>query len=210
MAFSMAFNREVVKNLPDYYRKDPESNNYKLLEIGGRTRDQARQDLEAVAGMLDIENVFGKTLDYLGARFGQLRGIANDTQYRVLILSRIARIFSTGSYPSILDAICKTFSCAPDQVRLERTELPANLKITRFPLVLVDLAGLTLAQAVSIIREMMPAGVGLESLRFDGTFEFAEDVGFFDELAGFSDDAGTIGGYFGIEYGSDDDVFPID
>ena len=75
--------------LPDCYKKDVNSNNYKLLEISSSGVSELMVDIRAVQDSKDIRKAYGATLDRFGAMIGQPRGQLNDTQYRYLLYMRI-------------------------------------------------------------------------------------------------------------------------
>lgn len=202
----------LAKNLPDCYRKDKESNNYKILEIERRAGVELRNVLNGIAEILDIENAKGAVLDMYGERFGQPRGKATDEQYRVMIKSKITRSLSSGSYYDVLTAICMTFGCSYDDVTLTELDEPMAVELTKAPLEAIAKAGFTSTQAYQIVKNLMPAGVNLTSVLFEGTFEFSDREDEYDESAGFaiSEDNQTIGGYLGATEGDlTDNTLPI-
>lgn len=201
----------LAKNLPDAYKKDINSNNYKILEIERTANVELRSVLEGISGAFDIDNASGYALDMLGKRFGQPRGRATDTQYRMMIKSKIVRGLSDGSYKSIIDAICYTFGCTINDVLITETSTPMTAKIDKVPLQSIIKAGFSTKQAEQIIKKMFPTTVALESVFFDGTFEFGASENEYDVKSGFGDvEDRTIGGYFGWT-GADEsiDTLPI-
>ena len=189
----------LAKNLPDAYKKDEKSNNYKILEIERVANVGLRSTLEEVANILDIENATGVILDMYGKRFGQARGKATDAQYRTMIKSKIVRGLCDGSYKNIVDAICFTFGCSIDDVCIkESPDKPMTVTLEKAPLPAIINAGFSLEQAEQIINNLMPITVTLESMYFEGTFEFGAAEGEYDEEKGFSEaENGEIGGYLG-------------
>ena len=192
----------LAKNLPDCYKKDKQSNNYKILEIERHAGEKLRNCLCEIENILDIENARGVVLDAYGERFGQPRGRATDEQYRVMIKSKIIRNLSNGSYLDVINAISVSFGCSVDDVVLtELKDEPMTVTLEKVPLTAIVKAGFTTSQACQIVKSLLPVGVKLKSVLFDGTFEFSSVEDEYDELAGFADDAGTIGGYFGATEG---------
>lgn len=201
----------LAKNLPDAYKKDKASNNYKILEIERRAGVDLRSYLDEIASILDIDNATGATLDMYGKRFGQARGKATDAQYKAMIKSKIVRGTCDGSYKNIIDAICYTFGCGIDDVCLVETSTPMGVSMEKAPLEKIINAGFTTGQAYQIIKSLLPVAVDFESLLFEGTFMFADMEDEYDESAGFSDvEDGTIGGYLGAaESDINEDALPI-
>lgn len=193
------FNREqLVKNLPDAYRKAKGSNNWNLLEVEKRTMDVLRAELRAVYNSLDPDKASGKTLDLYGDMVGQARGVATDEQYRVMIKAKIARNLSGSDHDSIVRAISSAFGCEPAEVLLAEPEGTCSVRVENLPFDKLNNSGIDIATAVQIVARMIPAGVQLESLHFSGSFEFGGTEMEYDEAAGFGDIEQTIGGTLGI------------
>lgn len=188
----------LAKNLPDAYKKDSTSNNYKILEVERAANSDLRTMLEQIENILDINNATGATLDMYGKRFGQPRGKATDAQYKAILKSKISRALCRGNYRDIVDAICFTFNCGIDDVRIIETSEPANVLLDKLPLASIINSGFNTTQAQQIIKNLLPVCVTLETVSFDGTFEFGEAENEHDEAAGFGETVeGAIGGYLG-------------
>lgn len=199
----------LAKNLPDAYRKDKDSNNYKILEVERYANADTRTALEQIANILDIDNAKGAVLDMYGARFGQARGVATDAQYIAMIKSKIIRGLCDGSYKGIVDSICYTFGCSADEVWISESDIPMTVNLEKAPLAAILKAGFSTEQAKQIIKNLLPVAVTLETVLFEGTFEFSEIENEYDESAGFSDvEGGEIGGFFGW-VGSEESIAPL-
>lgn len=203
-----SFNYEnYVKNLPDYYKKTTDSNNFKILEVERYSISTFKNDIEDVNTSLDLSQAYGKTLDYYGETVGQPRGLATDEQYILMIRSKIAQNVSGGDYKSVTKAICMTFDCEPSEVYIAEKEDPCVVELVVMPLAVINKAGLTTRQTVELVKQLLPVGVALESFLFEGTFCFSETETEYDTEAGFaiSETDQSIGGYLGIVYGEDDE-----
>lgn len=188
----------LAKNLPDVYKKDTSSNNYKILEIERTANNELRDTLNEIANIFDIDNATGATLDLYGKRFGQARGKATDAQYKAMIKSKIIRGLCNGSYKNIVDAICYTFGCGIDDVLIAETDTPMMVTLEKAPLGAIIRAGFSTSQAEQIIKRLLPVSTTLNSVLFEGTFEFGEEENEYDESAGFGETVdGEIGGYLG-------------
>lgn len=201
----------LAKNLPDCYKKDVDSNNYKILEIERLASADLRVALDGIASILNIDNATGAVLDMYGERFGQPRGKATDAQYITMIKSKIARSLSSGSYKDVIDAICYTFNCRIDEVSISETDTPMNVIFDKAPLDKIINAGFSAGQASEIIRKMLPVGTTAESILFEGTFEFSDIEDEYSETTGFSEkENGEFGGYLGwIGNTESEDKLPI-
>ena len=201
--------KNYVNNLPDKYAKGTDSNNYKLLVIEKESLIALENDIKEVDDTLDIDKATGETLNLYGAMLEQPRGIATDSQYRLMLKSKIAQNLSTGSLPSILRCISLMFNCDPSEIILVEGEA-CELKLEGIPLTAIVNADMTASQAVSMIRRLMPTGVSLASFLFEGTLEFGTAESEASTTAGFSDESGEIGGYFGITSGEEEEtILPI-
>lgn len=199
--------------MPDCYRKDQESNNVKILELGRLAAEQLRADIRAVLESLDLGHATGKTLDLYGDMLGQRRGLLNDEQYRYMLLSKIGRNTVQGDYNSIMGTLVLMFGSQMgditlDDLEVEEEERPCVVRLTKFPVQILISAGFSSRQAVAMIESLLPICVTLAADNFEGTFEFAESAGAYDELAGFGNVEQTIGGYLGLYLG-DDDKIPV-
>ncbi|PNV62204.1 hypothetical protein C0033_08805 [Clostridium sp. chh4-2] len=200
-----------VERLPDCYRKDTDSNNYKILELGKVEADELRSDIQAVLSALDLNQATGKTLDLYGDMLGQRRGLLNDEQYRYMLFARIGRNVVQGDYNSILNTLVLMFNSQKGDISLDdldiaEEERPCVVKLTKFPIFVLVNAGFSSRQAVTMIESLLPICVTLAADNFEGTFEFAELDGEYDADAGFADVAQTIGGYLGLLLGEDDSI----
>lgn len=206
------FNYEnYAANLPDCYSKGEQSNNFKILAVEKYVIDDFKKDIADIFNSLDLNESKGSTLDLYGEMLSQPRGVATDAQYILLIRSKIMRNLSGGDYPSVLKAICMTFDCEPSQVYIKEKDSPCTVELVVLPLSVINRAGLTTKQTVAMIKQLLPVGITLESFLFEGTYTFSNLENDYDEEAGFCDvEGGTIGGYFGLVYGEDEEpLLPI-
>jgi len=205
------FNRDdLARNLPDAYRKDADSNISKLLQIEKAEMDRLRADIQAIYESLDLDKAFGKTLDLYGDMVGQERGKATDNQYRILIKARIMRNLANGDYNSIIRLLAMLFGCDPSEIVLTELEAPCQVRLDALPYSALNSLVIDITTVLKIARELMPAGVGMESLTFTGTFEFSGGTELvYNEAKGFADEAQTIGGYLGAVFNNTTADLPV-
>lgn len=196
---------EHVKNLPDCFKKSTDSNNFKILEIERRTVNEFRSTLKEIDDSLDLNLAKGATLDLYGDVVGQERGRATDEQYRMMIRAKILRNLSNGSFTSVLECLSKTLNCDKSDISVKEGADPCVAEIN-LSLKVINAAGFTANQATALIKALLPIGISLENSLYEGTFEFGELETDYDEEKGFSDDAGTIGGYLGMTAGENQDI----
>ena len=230
-----------VKRLPDAYYKGKDGNNYKLLHLNELAADEFSKDLTDVLNCLDLMQATGKTLDLYGEMVEQKRGMLNDTQYRLMILTKIGKNICQGDYNSVIELLTQMFDCKKGDIILKDSTEPCRVEIEKFPLEVLINAGFSSTQAITMIEMLLPVCVKLSNGNFEGTFEFGEikdtsttydelsgltyddlnnctyaelESGFayceYDESKGFADVEQTIGGYFGLVLGDENDiVLPI-
>lgn len=202
-----------VERLPDCYRKDQDSKNYKLLELNSLAIEELKADIKAVKNVLDLNLAAGKSLDLYGDMLGQRRGLLNDEQYRYMLFARIGRNIVQGDYQSIMNTLVLMFGSQHgditlDDLDLKEEETPCVVKLSKFPISVLMNAGFSSRQAVTMIEMLLPVCVTLSADNFEGTFEFAELEQEYDESSGFADIEQILGGYLGLLLG-DDDTIPI-
>lgn len=207
---------EFAKNLPDAFRKDKESNNYKLLQVEKHIYNLIDAMLQSIYNILDIDNATGAVLDAYGERLNvkrttdeHLRALLEsgeiteeeykkraDAQYLIRLKSAISQSMSDGSRDSVAKALAYVLSSTPDRIKLVEEE-NNSVRLVDLPMSVLFDAGFTSDQIVKMVEDMLPEGVTVVA-EFTGTFEFADTYGEIDENSGFADLEGTVGGYFGL------------
>ena len=193
------FNYEnLVKNLPDAFRKDTDSNNYKLFLLIKKIYDKKYSTSQSVFDILDIDNAKGAVLDMYGERFNLKRGPSNDMQYLIRLKSKISQSLSDGSRDSIAKALAYVLSSTTDKIQIKSGNTTGSVHLVDIPLHLLLEANFTTEQIIKMIDELLSVGVHVSQAEFSGTFEFGESMSDYDETKGFADLEQTIGGYFGL------------
>lgn len=197
-----------ASNLPDCFKKDKASNNYKILETEKATCNMIREELYTVDKILDINQAKGKALDMYGERVGQPRGVAEDDKYLLLIKVKLMRNLANGTNNSIVNALSSVLNCSPEQIVFtEYNNLSCKVKLESIPLSLINETGLTTSQLTAIINSLLPVGVVLEELEYTGTFMFSNIEFDYDEEG---EEHGFENGYFGMVQGDEQDkILPI-
>lgn len=191
-----------ASKLPDSYAKHKGSNNYKLLDINEQAITALKGDISDVLSVLDIQQATGKTLDLYGDMVGLKRGELNDLQYRYMIMAYAGLNIAQSDYNSVIDTLVLIFNCEPTDIILGESEEPCRVLLEKFPFSILTNAGFSDTQSVAMIEMILPIGVTIDGSNFEGTFEFAETYGEYDENKGFADLEQTIGGYFGLLVGT--------
>lgn len=216
-----------VKRLPDAYYKGADGNNYKLLHLNELAVNVFSKDLTDVLNCLDIMQATGKTLDLYGKMLDQKRGALDDTQYRLMILNRVAKNICQGDYNSVVELLTQMFRCNKGDIILRDSSEPCRVVVEKLPLEVLINAGFSSEQAITMIELLLPVCVKLSDINFEGTFElgcistvcdyetfcsfsyqelvakiYAQIEGQeYDENKGFGNIEQTIGGYLGLLLG---------
>jgi hypothetical protein len=208
---------DFEKNLPDAFRKDKESNNYKLLKVEKHIYDLIGAMFQSIYNILDIDNATGAVLDDYSSRLNvkrttdeHLRALfesgeiteeeyrkKSDAQYLIRLKSAISKSFSDGTRDSIAKALAFVLSSSTDRIKLVEGE-DNSVHIVDLPMSVLFDAGFTSAQIVKMVEDMLPEGVTVATAEFTGTFEFSELYEIDEDNTGFADIEGTMGGSFGL------------
>lgn len=202
----------LVNKLPDTFRKDSDSNNYKLLNIHESSLLAVKQDINDISDSLDIEKAYGKTLDYYGDLYNQKRGNLDDSKYRSLLKARINNLLIDGTYTGVIDAICAIFSCNPSDLEIrDKTDNNLTVQVIGLPIESIIKSGFSSEQAIQIIKMLLPVCISVSSdTVFEGSLELAAEEGQIDNDKGLASDDLTIGGTLSLIIADNNDiVLPI-
>ena len=206
----------ILKRLTSNYRKDEQSNNYKLLKLAADEIETVKELFEQIEIFRDIDQAEAAALDNIGRNVGQQRGATNDEIYRVLIKSRIARNLSGGDINTVIRVIALTLNTDVENVEIIELwntldEEPAAVQIN-IPTALLNEINFSITQFGRLVNRIVAAGVRANVL-FEGTFQFSSqlDVVETDIDTGFSEVDQLEGGKLGAIYdpASDTDI-PLD
>ncbi|WP_246362560.1 hypothetical protein [Paenibacillus alba] len=202
-----------MQRLTDVFVKDPISNTGKLLGILTEQLQALEETQNRVRSWRDIDQAQGATLDRIGTNVAQARGVATDEVYRILIKSKIARNLSTGDINTIIRVLSTALACPPSDIEIRElwndpiNPEPAAISVIRLPIRFVNAAGMSPSQFGRIVQRTVAAGVHVGAIELTGTFQFAGGTETeISPTAGFSNDSGLIGGYFGAVYSPGDDA----
>lgn len=148
----------LVQALPDVYRKNTGSNNYKLLALHGEAVDVLRADISAVLAAQDVHQATGVTLDRYGAIVDEPRGNSDDVDYRVKIQQKMGLYRGNGSWSSVSSGISNLTHLPLQAFALADNAMPHTAKLTvkdAADLARIPKSRLLLAK----IASLLPAGV---------------------------------------------------
>ena len=166
-----------VKRLPDAYDKQALSNISKLLQIAYELAALQETDSNDIFDSRGIENAYGKTLDNYGKMYGVSRGNATDKQYITKILSQIARNSTGADANAIIKAIELTFQAK--NVSLDEGNM--TVAVNGLTTDVLSKSGYTTTEEIeTIIESLLPVGVGLNTVAYNGTLQIFENRVFGD------------------------------
>lgn len=198
--------KQIMTRFADYFAKHPTSNLSKLICIFSDELLELQKTNKTILEWRDIDKAKGQGLDLIGENVNQSRGKATDEVYRILLKSKIARNLSDGSINTIIQVISIALSTEPSTIKIVEKwndiddPEPAAIKLIELPLTKINEAGLDPINFIRIIQRTVAAGVKVGVIELAGTFEFGTTAMEIDNLKGFGNVDGTIGGYFGAVF----------
>lgn len=165
--------KDWFSKISDAYTKDPNSNLGKLLSVLDDEIIQLKNTFSRVEDWRNLNNAQGKTLDLIGNNIGQKRGKANDEVYRSLIKSKIARDRSDGTFNKVIEVLAQTLNCDAKEFQLHSSSKPASVYMTNAPIKTIYASGLTPYTFTNIVQSALSAGVQVEFVQLNGTFELS-------------------------------------
>lgn len=188
---------DPIKNLPDAFKKNTNSNNYKLLQINKDTTDIIQTTASDLFNILNLSNAKGKVLDDIyGGRVHLRRGALSDEQYIIRLRAKIMQNTANGAFPNLIEALAYALQCDKSDIHIVESDKPNVVNIKDIPLEIIFDADFTIDDVIAMVENMLPVGVKIEERSFTGTFEFGGENEY-DLNKGFSDENNKIGGYLG-------------
>lgn len=202
----MYSSKEIISLFTDYFKKNEDSNLYKLVSLFSGELGRIKETNRLILEWRDIDKAQGKALDLIGENINQNRGVATDEVYRILLKSKIARNLSDGTINTIINVIAVALSTEKKNFKIvegwtdEDNPMQASIKLIEMPLEAINRAGLDPANFVKIIQKTVAAGVKVQSIELNGTFEFGDTSLSIENSKGLADIESDIGGYFGATF----------
>lgn len=203
--------KEIVSLFTDHFRKDDGSNIYKIASLFSDELQLTKETNDLILEWRDIDKAQGKALDLIGRNINQFRGVATDEVYRILLKSKIARNLSDGTIDTIIEVIATALSADKSEIKIKegwevgKYDRP-SIEMMQLPLVRLLESGIDPINFVRIIQKTVSAGVKVETVELEGTFELGTVALQQDTDEGLSDIDMTTGGTLGAMYSTDDIV----
>ncbi len=191
---------KLVRLLSTAFRKDPDSNNYKLLKIIDSEFSNIEQAINDIKDAHLVDFATGKSLDYIASLFNVRRKQnENDDHFRARIKLAFSKISNMATINDVKEIIAVALNTKTSKVRVrDRYDSVALFDVWIW---LQDLnnAGLTLEEFQELIKVVKPAGVRVKAYQ-QGTFTYRSIGETSDPTRGYNDldnsnpDAGTYAG----------------
>lgn len=157
--------KQLVSLFTDHFRKDEESNTYKLMQLFSDELQLLEETNNRIIEWRNIDNAEGKQLDLIGQNVVQPRGTATDEVYRIMLKTKIARNLADGTLNGLITAIAYVLGVEKQRVKVvELWELlnePAAMAIEEIPLQTIHDANITTDQFEEILTSLVAGGVKL-------------------------------------------------
>jgi len=192
---------EIIKLLSTAFRKDADSNNYKLLSIINSEFQNIEQIINDIKNAHFVDLAEGKSLEYIASLFN-VRRQQNETDdhFRARIKLAFSKISNMASINDVKEIVAAALQTKTSRVRVkDRYDFePAFFELWIW---LQDLnnAGLTLDDFQELIGVIKPAGVKVKAYQ-QGTFtyrsasETSDPTKGYNDLANSNPDGGTYAG----------------
>lgn len=202
---------EVMKLLPDVVAKEG-SVYSKLVQVWLKEMNVISETIQQISLWKSIEEAEGTTLDEIGHNLGQSRGQATDEVYRLLLRSKLARMNASGNLDSVIEVLALALQADYHEFRITeqyddpKQPEPAAIHVKEVPYSKLNEVGLSPAQFMSLVENVIAAGVRVGEVELTGTFALSSQM---DQVEtsehGLADDDMLGGGTLGDLYVPGDD-----
>lgn len=208
--------QDLISKLTDVFAKDANSNIGKLLSIFAIQFAELEEAQERTREWRSVDLAEGTTLDRIGQNVVQPRGLANDSVYRILIKSKIARNLSTADINTVIRVLAIALDAEPSDITIQELYTsvsapePAGIAVIQVPIDRINAVGISPSQFSRIVQRTVAAGVRVGVIELIGTFEIGSIADDYDEEIGLSEIEGETGGTLGQAFvPADDPDLPI-
>ncbi len=175
---------EPIKNLPDAFLKDKDSNNYKLLQIHKEGNDKVLNTLREMSDALNIDNAYGNTLDlWYGEKVVLKRGQMTDEQYLIRLKGKLMQNMADGSFPKMIKALAFVLQCNTSDIHIVESENTNGVIIKDMPISMLQKAGFTIYQINDLVNQLLSVGVYVLEFSYEKKSELSLYIGGFATLS---------------------------
>ena len=192
---------QLIKLLSTAFRKDSDSNIYRLLKVIDSEYSNIEQAINDVKNAHFVDFASGKSLDYLATLFGILRQVnESDEHFRARVKFAFSKISDMGTINDIKEIVATTLNTTTSRVVIKENP---DYEAAYFEIWLwlqdLNSAGLTVDEFQELVKAIKPAGVRVVTYQ-QGTFTYRSVSETSDPTKGYNDlsnsnpDAGTYAG----------------
>lgn len=159
----------LVKRLPDVFKKESDSNIYKLLRVLGEESDEIKKVYDDIKLIRDINQAEGTNLDNIGKNLNVKRDGASDEVYRLLLKLKVAAK-KGATFNVLIEIISAAANIEPNLVYLVRekefdsTGEPASLLLS-LPTEVLNNLNLDYYTFLNLIQDAVAGGVIVKLLK---------------------------------------------
>lgn len=161
--------KDIVNLFTDHFRKDEESNTYKLMQLFSDELQLLKATNDRIIAWRDIDNAEGKALDLIGRDLLKPRGTATDAQYRIMLKTKIAQNLADGTINGLINAMSYALQLPKSEILVtelwEVLDMPAALALEALTPEKVKDANFTQQDFQNLLKMLVAAGVKLQLLR---------------------------------------------
>lgn len=192
---------ELIKLLSTAFRKDQDSNNYKLLKVVDSEFTNIEQTINDIKNAHFVDLAQGKSLDYIASLFNVRRKQnESDDHFRARIKLAFSKITDMTTINDIKEMLAATIQTETSRIKVmdKWDSEPALFFIYLF---MQDLnnAGINIDELRELIKLIKPTGVKVQAFQL-GTFTYRSAGEASDPTKGYNDlsnsnpDGGTYAG----------------
>lgn len=167
--------KQLVSLFTDHFRKDEESNTYKLMQLFSDELQLLEETNNRIIEWRNIDKAEGKQLDLIGQNVVQSRGTATDEVYRIVLKTKVAQNLADGTLNGLIRAIAYVLQVDKKEIQVREMwsilNMPAALAIEAIPIDKITAANLTNDEFEKILQSLVAGGIKL-MLMASGSKEF--------------------------------------
>lgn len=158
--------------MPDAFAKSPQSNNYKLLQLHTKTRDEMQRQLDQILESMTLEGAKLCALDDIqGGRINLDRGDWEDDAYQFWLRAKQMQNMADGTFPKLLEALMYILDVPEEQLRLQEVE-GQNMVDVHVGMKAVDDAGIDFDLFPDMVRKLLSVNLHIRRFGYYGELEF--------------------------------------
>lgn len=168
---------KMLQMIPDAFAKSKESNLGKIFILLNDELGKLNGTAKKVEAWRDIDSAEGKTLELIGNDYEQHRGQDGDSLYRFMIKSKIEQSQSNGTFNELINVICRTINCLPEDVDIVSGRLfdnaggyvgePLAIEVKSVPMSFFRNTDIKVSSFVESLQSSVATGVRIVSIAIE-------------------------------------------